>query len=83
MFNDGIHTHEGLTMNNIASERKKLGVSQTTFAAKCGWSQSRVANYESGIRAPDLESCRKIVMAFNQLGCVVTLDGLFPPKNHK
>lgn len=37
-------------MNNIANERKKLGITQSALAGACGWNQSRLANYESGIR---------------------------------
>ncbi|EOZ1498123.1 helix-turn-helix domain-containing protein, partial [Enterobacter hormaechei] len=43
-------------MNNIANERKKLGITQSELAGSCGWNQSRLANYEAGIRAPDLDS---------------------------
>jgi putative transcriptional regulator len=67
-------------VNNIASERKKLGITQSALAGACSWSQSRLANYETGIRAPDLESCRRLVKAFNKLGSTTSLDGLFPPK---
>lgn len=35
-------------MNNIANERKKLGITQSALAGACGWNQSRLANYESG-----------------------------------
>lgn len=68
-------------MNNIANERKKLGITQSSLAGACGWNQSRLANYESGIRTPDLESCRRLVKALNKLGSKTTLDGLFPPEH--
>lgn len=67
-------------MNNIANERKKLGLTQSALASLCGWNQSRLANYETGIRAPDLESCRRLVKALNKLGSKTNLDGLFPPR---
>jgi putative transcriptional regulator len=67
-------------MNNIASERNKLRITQSVLAGECGWSQSRIANYESGIRAPDLGSCRRLVEALNKLGSDTSLDDLFPPK---
>lgn len=67
-------------MNNIANERKKLGITQSVLAGACSWSQSRLANYETGIRAPDLESCRRLVKALNKLGSTTSLDGLFPPR---
>lgn len=68
-------------MNNIANERKKLGITQSALAGACGWNQSRLANYESAIRTPDLESCRRLVKALNKLGSKTTLDGLFPPEH--
>ncbi|HDX2972500.1 TPA: helix-turn-helix transcriptional regulator [Escherichia coli] len=68
-------------MNNITNERKKLGITQSALAGACGWNQSRLANYESGIRTPDLESCRRLVKALNKLGSKTTLDGLFPPEH--
>ncbi|EFL7403072.1 helix-turn-helix transcriptional regulator [Escherichia coli] len=68
-------------MNNIANERKKLGITQSALAGACCWNQSRLANYESGIRTPDLESCRRLVKALNKLGSKTTLDGLFPPEH--
>lgn len=67
-------------MNNIANERKRLGITQAALAGTCGWTQSRIANYEAGIRSPDLDSCRHLVLAFEQLGAVTSLDKLFPPK---
>jgi putative transcriptional regulator len=67
-------------MNNIANERKKLGITQSELAGSCGWNQSRLANYEAGIRAPDLDSCRRLVDAMNKLGSNTSLDALFPPK---
>ncbi|EOZ4718104.1 MULTISPECIES: helix-turn-helix domain-containing protein [Enterobacter cloacae complex] len=67
-------------MNNIANERKKLGITQSALACACGWNQSRLANYEAGIRAPDLESCRSLVKALNKLGGKTNLDSLFPPR---
>jgi len=69
-------------VNNIANERKKIGITQSALAGACGWNQSRLANYETGIRAPDLESCRRLVKALNKFGSRINLDGLFPPKKH-
>lgn len=67
-------------MNRIADERKKLGITQAALAKVCGWTQSRIANYESGIRVPGLNASRHLVMAFSKLGSDVDLDNLFPPK---
>ncbi|MFZ4835905.1 helix-turn-helix domain-containing protein [Rouxiella sp. Mn2063] len=68
-------------MNNIASERKKLGITQAALAEACGWRQSRLGNYEAGSRAPDLDSCRHLVKVMKKLGSRINLDGLFPPRN--
>lgn len=67
-------------MNNIANERKKLGITQSALAIECGWNQSRLGNYEAGTRVPDLESCRRLVKAMNKLGSATSLDSLFPPR---
>ncbi len=69
-------------MNEIAALRKKLGITQAELAKKLNWSQSRIGNYESGIRTPDLISSRQIVIALNQLGCECSLDKVFPPKQN-
>ena len=65
-------------MNNIAHERKKLGLTQQEFAEVLGWGQSRIGNYESNLRKPKLKDCRCIVAAFNRLGIQCTLDDIFP-----
>lgn len=67
-------------MNSIASERKKIGITQAVLAEHIGWVQSRIGNYESSARRPDLNSCRQIVDALNRLGGNCTLDDVFPPK---
>ncbi|WP_075180551.1 helix-turn-helix transcriptional regulator [Pantoea sp. 1.19] len=68
-------------MNNIANERRKLGITQSALAQACGgWGASRIGNYESGKRHPDLTSCRIIVQALNKLGGKTNLDSLFPPQ---
>ncbi|EOY4447990.1 MULTISPECIES: helix-turn-helix transcriptional regulator [Proteus] len=67
-------------MNKISTQRKKLGISQAKLAAHLGWGQSRISNYELGIRTPSLCDCRSIVAAFNELGSNCSLDDLFPSK---
>ncbi|WP_387468385.1 helix-turn-helix transcriptional regulator [Photorhabdus sp. RM323S] len=67
-------------MNKISSARKVIGITQAELAKKLEWSQSRIGNYESGIRTPDLHSCRKIVRVLNSLGGKYCLDDIFPPK---
>lgn len=66
-------------MNNIAQQRKKIGISQAVLAEALGWGQSRIANYELNIRTPGLNDCREIVEALKKLGCKCTLDEVFPP----
>lgn len=69
-------------MNHIASVRKKSGLSQADLCKKLGWSQSRLGNYERGIRTPGLSECRQLVSVFCAIGQPVTLDDLFPPELH-
>lgn len=66
-------------MNNIAQQRKKIGISQAVLAAAIGWGQSRIANYELSIRTPGLTECRQIVEGLNKLGGECSLDEVFPP----
>lgn len=66
-------------MNNISKERTALKLTQETLAADLGWRQSRLSNYEVGIRKPGLGDCRRIVEALNRFGGECTLDSVFPP----
>lgn len=70
-------------MNNISAVRKKVGLTQLQLADILGWKQSRIGNYEAGVRTPDLRSCRLIVMALNRQGAGCTLDSVFPPEKQK
>lgn len=46
--------------------RKAKGLSQQSLATACGWeSQSRIGNYESGIREPNLADIEKMATALN------------------
>lgn len=65
-------------MNNIAEKRKGAGLTQVEFASILGWKQSRLSNYELGLRMPILNDCRLIVDGFNKLGVCVSLDDIFP-----
>ncbi|WP_227732052.1 helix-turn-helix domain-containing protein [Yersinia proxima] len=67
-------------MNLIAKKRKELNVSQQQMARHLGWGQSRIANYELGIRIPSLEVCRDVVSALNHFGGQYELSDIFPPK---
>ena len=65
--------------NNIAKYRNKVGITQTELGKPFGWSQSRVANYEQGIREPKLDECRKITRELQKKGAKgATLDNVFP-----
>ncbi|QIP93116.1 helix-turn-helix domain-containing protein [Serratia fonticola] len=69
-------------MNLISKKRKDAGISQRTLANQIGWHQSRIANYEAGIRTPSLNDCRAIVKALNDFGQACLLDDVFPqPKS--
>lgn len=68
-------------MNKISHARKKAGITQSQLAAALGWNQSRIGNYEAGVRTPDLYSCRRIVEVLNSLGVECSLDSVFPSKN--
>ncbi len=66
-------------MNLIASYRKAAGLSQKGLGVLCGgWSQSRIGMYELGTRTPDIENCKKIVMALRSAGANCSLDDVFP-----
>ena len=66
-------------MNRIAELREAAGITQAALHRKLNWKQSRLANYESGVRPLKLEDARRIVKALNQLGVRCTLDKVFPP----
>lgn len=66
-------------MNQIATMRKRIGVSQALLAKTIGWGTSRLANYELCIRTPGLNDCRKIVKGLTLLGCTCSIDDIFPP----
>ncbi|WP_315707426.1 helix-turn-helix transcriptional regulator [Brenneria uluponensis] len=68
-------------MNNIAKERIALGLTQKQMANAFGWRQSRLSNYETGLRKPGLRECRVIVETLNRLGAECSLDSVFPPTN--
>lgn len=65
-------------MNNIARQRKKMGLTQREFASALGWNTSRISNYELNIRTPGLNDCRVIVDGFKKLGGNCSLDEIFP-----
>lgn len=66
-------------MNQVRVIREKAGISQADLRRSLGWNQSRLANYESGLRCPGLSEARQIVAALNSLGADCGLDEAFPP----
>lgn len=70
-------------MNNMSAIRKRIGITQQQLASILGWKQSRIGNYEAGVRTPDLMSCRRIVNALNSKGAMCSLDSVFPPEKTK
>jgi len=65
-------------MNRIREVRQCAGIAQADLFRKIGWKQSRLANYENGIRTPALNDCRRIVAALNALGANCALADVFP-----
>ncbi|MNG31507.1 helix-turn-helix transcriptional regulator [Pseudomonas sp. IT-P218] len=68
-------------MNHVRSIREKAGITQAALRRSLGWNQSRLANYESGLRCPGLSEARLIVTALNALGAKCGLDEVFPPED--
>lgn len=66
-------------MNLISQCRERAGISQVALYRRLNWKQSRLANYESGVRHLRLCDARMIVVALNELGANCTLDEVFPP----
>lgn len=67
-------------MNQVRMIRDRAGITQAALRRALGWNQSRLANYESGLRSPGLSEARRIVSALNSLGAKCVLDDAFPPE---
>ncbi|MBX8528526.1 helix-turn-helix transcriptional regulator [Pseudomonas cichorii] len=67
-------------MNQVRTIREKAGITQAALRRALDWNQSRLANYESGLRSPGLSEARLIVVALNSLGAKCVLDDVFPPE---
>lgn len=72
-------------MNQISAWREKAGLTQLQLAERCGWDrkQSRISNYENGLRTPSISECRTIVAAICSAGANCSLDDVFPPEEIK
>ncbi|WP_318438134.1 helix-turn-helix transcriptional regulator [Photobacterium leiognathi] len=70
-------------MNKIAMQRRLFNISQAKLAEMINSRPSRISNFESLTRKPDLNTCWMIVNAFNKLGADCTFEDIFPnPKQH-
>lgn len=58
-------------MMNLKEIRKERGMTQQQLADSCGMKNTRIANYEAGIREPRLQDAQKIAVVLN-----CTLDEL-------
>lgn len=65
-------------MNRIRETRERAKISQVSLRRHLGWKQSRLANYESGVRTPGLNEAREIIQALVALGADCNLDQVFP-----
>lgn len=64
-------------MNSIQHYRKKAGLTQEELASRCQWEgNSRISNYETGIRAPGIDELKTIRAALASCGIEVSLDQL-------
>jgi putative transcriptional regulator len=65
-------------MNRIREIREAASIKQVDLCLHLKWPQSRVSNYETGLRNPGLAEARAIVAALNQLGAACELNDAFP-----
>lgn len=71
-------------MSNIKFYRKKAGLTQEGLADLCGWSgNSRIGNYEAGIRTPGVEDLQAIRDALAKKKVRVTLEQLIGQRESK
>lgn len=67
-------------MCGLKTIRKAINVSQSCLAKRVGCSQGAIGHYENKRRIPNLDTCRALVRALNELGAEVELDDVFPPE---
>jgi len=64
----------------IREARDNAGLKQPELAAKLGWGQSRISNYERNVREPGLDDLRDIAKALNvDIGFFISGTSLVPP----
>ena len=66
-------------MNRIREVRKEVGISQAALCRRLSWGQSRLANYELGIRKPGIEEARAVIRALRSFGAKCSMTSVFPP----
>ena len=68
-------------MNKIADTRKRFAISQAQLVKKLGWKQSRLSNYENGLRSLSVKDAEKIVTALQELGAKTSFREVFLQTN--
>lgn len=70
-------------MNRIKHFRELAKLTQSELGRRLGCGQSRIANYENGIRTADLDTCRRIVAVLSsEIEGTISLDEVFPPNEN-
>ena len=64
----------------IREARNNAGLKQPELAAKLGWGQSRISNYERNVREPGIQDLRDIAKALNvDISFFISGTSLVPP----
>ncbi len=63
--------------SGIKNIRESLGLTQKEFGALIDKKQTTVANYESGIRSPDVKTAYKVIEVAKKHGKHITLEDVF------
>jgi len=64
-------------MNKIKVYREAAKLTQRELGRMIGSTQAAIGNYEKGIRAPDINVCKRIITALRESDSEVTLDKVF------
>lgn len=67
-------------MNNLKKLRRLAGMSQVELASTLGLTQGAIAHYEKGIRRPNVDIAKKILIEFNTRGVFCTFEEMFGVK---
>ena len=63
-------------MQDLKERRAAMGLSQTTFARKCGCSRQTITNIECGRQTPGMDLLRRIEKALDDTESWVGREGL-------